>query len=74
MLLLSGWPKTVIVDKLALFQRGEDVGENSPFFVTAQLLDKQAKTDKTVTPSVVCALTVKALSTEEQASRPSRSR
>jgi hypothetical protein len=46
MLLVSEWPASIVEAHLAHFQTGQDVGENSPFFVGAKILESEPKGER----------------------------
>lgn len=63
---MSGWPREVIEAKLQHLQRGEDVGENSPFFLAAKLLDRQSKVDDLKRLNSRFAVIIKAFQADEK--------
>jgi hypothetical protein len=42
-LLSCDWPKAVVLDDLTRFQTGQEVGEHTPFFVAAKILERETR-------------------------------
>jgi hypothetical protein len=64
-LLVSGWPAPIVEGHLGHFQTGQDVGENSPFFVGAKILESEPKGERFSLTSKL-GLTVKIFQLAEQ--------
>lgn len=67
LLLLKGWPKAKVIADLDVFQSGEDrEGGNSPLFVAADQLQKDAQKREGATVSARFAAAIKAFVLHEQ--------
>jgi hypothetical protein len=65
LLLASGWGAGTVEAHLGHFQTGQDVGENSPFFVGAKILEAEPRGEK-FSVSAKLGLTVKVFQLAEQ--------
>jgi hypothetical protein len=64
-LLISGWPQSTVAEHLGLYQTGQDVGESSPFFVAAKILEKETRGER-YSLTAKMALTVRAFQLADQ--------
>lgn len=66
-LLKAGWPQDHIVEKLAVFQLGQDLtGENTPLFVAAKQLEREAAKRERVSMIARFGAAIKAFLLDEQ--------
>ena len=64
-LLISGWPSATVSEHLGLYQTGHDIGENSPFFLAAKILEKETRGER-YSFTAKMALTVRAFQLTEE--------